>query len=89
MKRPLSFEQAKAQYIQRYTLEHVPTWAGRTPADSGGTETRFYAPQFRTDREWYENTLFPGEGHVGKHERQCYTTNQSWPLGKWLDRPFH
>lgn len=79
----ITIEQAKAQYVHRYTMEHVPTWA-RLPADNG----KFYAPQFRTDREWYENTTFHGEpGHLGD-KKHCYTSHQSWPLGQWLDKPY-
>lgn len=85
--RLISFEQAKAQYIHRYTLEHVPAWS-RTPVTLPGQPLRFYAPQFRSDREWYDNTLFPGEGHVGKREQHCFTTGQTWPLGQWLSEPF-
>ncbi len=87
MKRKLSFERAKAQYVHRYTMEHVPAWAKERPCDHGGTETRYYAPQFRTDREWYDNTLFHGESELAdKHH--CYTSGQTWPLGQWLDKPF-
>lgn len=82
MPRP-SFERARATHINRYTMDHVPPWASR-PADGGG----FYAPQYRTDREWYENSTFPGElGHVNG-PLHCYSTGQSWPLGKWLEAPY-
>ena len=88
MSRAISFEEAKRRYVNRYTMEHVPTWSRTRPADHGGTETRYYAPQFRTDREWYENTRFYGEsGHIGR-KGECFTTGQTFPLGHWLDRPF-
>jgi len=81
-KRP-TFEQAIAQYVHRYTMEHVPQWA-RT--DMIGD--RYPAPQYRTDREWYDNTLFLGEpGHIGGR-KHCYTTNQTWPLGETLAAPY-
>lgn len=88
MARVISFDQAKARYIHRFTMEHVPAWARLRPCDQGGTETWFYAPQFRTDREWYDNTLFPGEGHVGKREKHCYTTGHTFPLGIRLEKPY-
>lgn len=91
MKRIISLEHAKSQYPHRYTMEHVPNWALVAPdALKRGEKVRpgYYAPQFRTDAEWYANTLFPGEGHVGKREEHCYTSGQTWPLGQWLDAPF-
>jgi hypothetical protein len=87
MARRLTLSQAKTQYVHRFTMEHVPAWACKRPCDSGGTETRYYAPQFRTDAEWYENTVFPGEKEA-VFKDSCYTRNQSWPLGQWLDKPF-
>jgi hypothetical protein len=87
MARP-TFERAKAQYVHRYTMEHVPAWTAQINANNG----KYYAPQFRTDREWYDNTVFPGEpGHSEYRIRKseyCETRNQTWPLGQWLDRPY-
>ncbi len=80
--RKITFEQAKAQYVHRYTAEHVPAWS-RQPMDNGG----FYAPQFRSDREWYENTKFAGESDLAD-KRHCYTSGQTWPLGKVLAAPY-
>lgn len=78
--RPINFEQAKARYPNRYTMEHVPNWAVKERSD--GT---FYAPQYRTDREWYDNTLFPGEKDWDPEDRAtCCSLRQSWPLGMWL-----
>lgn len=85
--RVITFEEAMRTYVNRYTMEHVPEWAQSRPADHGGTETRFYAPHYRTDREWYENTYFKGE-HELADEGRCYSTNQSWPLGQWLEQPY-
>jgi hypothetical protein len=82
MKRPISFEQAKAQYTHRFTMEHVPVWA-ILRAPNG----KYYAPQYRSDKEWYDNTLFAGESELATKEA-CYTANQSWPLGQWLDQPY-
>jgi hypothetical protein len=86
MKRKLSFERACRTYVNRYTMEHIPQWATKGCVASG--QLRHYAPQFRTDREWYDNTRFPGEsGHHGIGT-DCYTSGQTWPLGKWLDAPY-
>ena len=77
----MSFEQACFNYTERYTMEHVPNWAS-APCNGNG---KFYAPQFRTDREWYNNTVFPPESG---HRSDCYTSGETWPLGEWLDAPY-
>lgn len=82
----MNFEQAKAAYVHRFTMEHVPAWAARRPRDDGGTATWFYAPQYRTDKEWFENTLFPPSNPF--HKKDCHSSNQSWPLGQHLDAPY-
>jgi hypothetical protein len=82
-KRP-SFQIACAQYVHRFTMQHIPQWA-RKPCEGNG---KFYAPAYRTDAEWYNNTKFPGEdGHIG-NRNHCFTTGQTWPLGQWLDKPY-
>lgn len=79
-----SFEDACRLYAQRFTMEHVPTWS-KHPAPNG----EYYAPQFRTDLEWFLNTKFPGELLDGPFlEDCCYSAGQTWPLGRWLDTPF-
>lgn len=70
---------ARAAFPNRFTMEHVPAWA-RIPHNG-----RFYAPQYRTDAEWYAATLFPGEGGIPAKARYCESAGQSWPLGEWLD----
>lgn len=81
-KRP-TFEHACAVYVHRFTMEHTPAWA-RQPRPDGA----FYAPQYSTDREWYEQTAFPGEpNHIGQITH-CYSRNASWPLGQSLAKPF-
>lgn len=82
MQRAITFEEAKRLYVHRFTLEHVPVWA-RKPRPNG----TFYAPQFRSDAEWYANTLFPGEGYVSRRSRYCETSGQTWPLGQALTAP--
>lgn len=82
MPRP-SFEEAKSRFVHRFTMEYRPYWASRA-APNG----KFYAPQFHSDREWYESTKFHGEdGHIGGR-RECTTSGQTWPLGQWLDRAY-
>jgi hypothetical protein len=81
MTRAVSFEQACSRYVHRYTVEHIPAWS-REPCNG-----KYYAPQFRSDREWYENTKFYGENEVAT-KKHCYTSGQTWPLGQWLDQPF-
>jgi len=73
-----TLEEAKRMYPHRYTMEHRPYWALR-PAPNG----RRYAPQYRTDAEWYNNTLFPGESEL-TDRHHCYSTGETWPLGQWL-----
>jgi hypothetical protein len=80
--RPLSFARATALYVNRYTMEHVPNWA-KPRAHNG----RYYAPHFRTDREWYDHTRFNGESEMAD-KGACYTTGHTWPLGQWLDAPY-
>lgn len=73
-------------YVHRFTAEHVPGWArGDT-----GFPGRFYAPQFASDREWYDHTTFPGEeGHLALGDRDsCHTSGQTWPFGQWLPEPY-
>lgn len=82
--RKLSLADACARYTNRYTAEHVPVWT-RKPCEGNGL---FYAPQFASDVEWYNNTRFYGEvGHIGKRN-DCYTSGQTWPFGNWLGEPY-
>ncbi len=81
MSRPVTLAQARAQYPHRFTMDHVPAWARQ---NMGG---KFYAPQYRSDAEWYENTLFPGESDLCT-DGACFSMNQTWPLGKWLDSAY-
>lgn len=83
-KRKLTLEQARNQYPHRFTAEHVPHWA-KTPLEGG----KHYAPQYRTDAEWYANTAFPGEpNHPLPGDHACYSTGQTFPFGLWLAEPY-
>lgn len=78
-----TIEQATRVYVHRYTAEHMPAWARERRSD--GT---YYAPQYRSDREWYEHTVFPGEpGHFGGRNH-CMSNNPTWPLGQALTAPY-
>lgn len=79
--RVISFEQAKARYPHRFTMEHLPQWA-KKPHINNGEFVGFYKPHYRTDAEWYANTIFPGEMDIPKKEKHCYSRNQTWPLGE-------
>lgn len=86
MTRPISFEVACSAYLHRFTMEHVPSWS-QSPFTTGYDS--YPAPQFRTDREWYEKTKFPKEeGHPGGRGTDCYTSGQTWPMGLKLSRPY-
>jgi len=75
-----TFAEAKRKYVNRFTMDHIPDWS-RKPANNG----KFYAPQYRTDLEWYANTTFPPHSFDKKH---AHSSNQSWPVGQWLDAPY-
>ena len=78
----ISFEQAKREYVHRYTCEHVPQWALVCNPQTGD----YYAPQYYTDYEWYINTVFPPDNPY--HARDCFSSRQTWPLGLRLtDKP--
>lgn len=80
MTRP-TLAQARAQFTNRFAAEHVPAWA-RQQAPNG----RYYAPQYASDADWYAHTLFNGE-HPLAARGECFSTEPTWPLGKWLDAP--
>lgn len=82
-KRSISLEAAKSKYVNRFTCEHVPSWA-LYPAKDG----LFYAPQYSTDQEWYDRTTFPGEGSLPKNSLWCESNNQTFPLGKFLKQRY-
>jgi hypothetical protein len=78
-----TFEEAKARYVHRFTMEYVPRWALEQRPDGS-----HYAPQYRSDREWYEHTKFPGEPGLHGNSKRCETTGQTWPLGQTLSAPY-
>lgn len=85
--RPISFAEAKRLYVHRFTMEHIPQWA-KAPHHHGNGLWLYYAPQHATDLDWYNTTIFKGEGGMADRDH-CYST-PSWPLGKgWLKEPFH
>lgn len=86
-----SFERACAAYVHRFTMDHIPDWA-RGPMPNGATGGKvaqaFYAPQYASDREWYESTRFPGEPGLHGNNRHCESGPPTWPLGQSLTQPF-
>jgi hypothetical protein len=83
MAKLISFDDAKRLYVNRYTMEHVPLWA-KQPCSGNG---KYYAPQYRSDAEWYENTDFPPLKARGS-DGDCFSANPTWPLGQWLDKEY-
>ena len=83
-KRPITFDEAKRTYVHRYTMEHKPTWANGEVA--GGRW--HYAPQFQSDREWYELSRFNAECIAPSRRPHMETGKPTWPLGERLAKPF-
>lgn len=79
--RPVTFEEACSRYVHRFTLDHVPAWASKPCARSG----KYPGPHYGSDLEWYKNSEFPDRGG---RKRYCRSLRQTYPLGKWLDKPF-
>jgi hypothetical protein len=78
----MSFQEAKTRYIHRFTMEHVPVWAERP-----GPDGKYHAPEYQSDAEWYDNTMFPP--HTPFLDQECHSTGRTWPLGTvWLDKPY-
>jgi hypothetical protein len=85
--RPYTFEEACKIGIGRFTLEYIPAWYA-TSARRRGEVEKYFAPQFKSDREWYDNTVFRGEpGHYGG-DRNYHSINFTFPLGTYLDKPY-
>jgi hypothetical protein len=90
--RGITFDAARAQYVHRFTMDYIPAWAAEPfpPVVGEVYQERYYAPQYQSDREWYERTLFPGDAGYPSWQGDgaCYSTNQTWPLGKELRAPY-
>lgn len=76
----IPFEQAIIICQNRFTKEHVPIWASE-PLPNG----MYPAPQYETDRDWYEKTSFYENTHG---VIQSMSGNQTWPLGRYLESPY-
>lgn len=85
-KKEMTFKEACAAYVHRFTMDHIPQWAMHCNLGTG----KYHAPQYRSDREWFERTMFPPNNPYASSTRDtaCHSSNQSWPLGQWLDEPF-
>lgn len=81
--RPISFENACEKYINRYTFDNVPEWSKQV-----NKEGLYEAPHFSNDREWYQNTFFPGEQNVAIDSNSCIS-EPVFPLGEYLIFPFN
>lgn len=82
-KRKLTLKQAQKQFPHRFTMEHVPRMAKDMLPNN-----KYPAPQYRTDQEWYDNTVFHGEpGHFGP-KNTCVCTAATFPMGAFLDEPY-
>ena len=88
MSRAVTLAQARAWFPYRFTMEHVPEHAAHPVRLAKSAEPVYYAPQYRTDQEWYDNTAFPGEETMPKRGRWCNSRNSSFPLGRWLPAPY-
>ena len=80
----MTFEQATATYVHRFTVDHVPQWAARPRVDG------YYAPMYASDREWYRLTVFPGDPDYPEWcaDGECHSQAPTWPYGKRLAQPF-
>lgn len=82
--RPITLEQAKKKFTDRFTLDHVPVWASKPCARAGG---KYPGPHYNTDAEWYAKAEFIG--YLTKAQRKYVRENKpSYPMGKWLDKPY-
>ena len=73
--------QCKAQFVNRYTKEHKPTWA----------TTKIWATtavvQFESDAEWLANTFFEvtTKGELSRRSKYC-ESHPTWPDNPELRR---
>lgn len=79
-------EDAKAQFVHRYTREHIPAWAHGVQHNNGPDAGKPFLVQFASDADWLEHTMFAvaGKGaklHLHNVIRYCQST-PSWPDGK-------
>lgn len=81
--RTITLANARAKYVNRFTMEHTPQWARELRTDG-----MYYAPHYRSDTEWYANTSFPGENGVSIQAKHCESNGQTWPLGQSLAEPY-
>lgn len=92
MTRKVSFAQACAQFVHRFTCDHIPAHVRKPHVNPANPEKDglFYAPQWASDREWYDATTFPGEPGLHGNSNHCETGTPTRPLGKgFLREPFH
>jgi hypothetical protein len=79
---PLQRRIALAQYVHRYTLEHKPAWTNKpreVTDDQGRVTQAAYAPQFASDVDWLEHTLFNVKKDGTLANASCWSS-PTWPL---------
>lgn len=86
-KRKLTLDQARARYPHRFTMDYSPRWA-KEPFEAGPLAGKYPAPQYASDLEWYENTVFPGEPGLHGNCKHCQSGRPTWPLGLTLTLPY-
>lgn len=66
-----------ARFVHRFTVDHKPAWASAARPDGS-----CYKPQFASDQEWLENTLFyvTDKGELSEQQRFC-ESNPTFPFG--------
>ena len=81
--RPLSFEAACKRFKKRFTLDHTPGWARHIVERTG----KYQAPRYNSDMEWYQRSEFIGFATTGSR-KYIRENDPTWPVGRWLDKPF-
>lgn len=88
--RPLTLAQAQERYPHRFTQDHFPAWAAHPlRRDRLGEAEDYPAPQYASDAEWYERTIFPGEGGLPRNAHgMCVSNRPTFPLGERLPHAY-
>lgn len=78
-------EDARRAFVHRYTAEHTPEWAKNAPKGKGEAQ---YSVQFKSDRDWLENTLFEvnRDGRLRRSATMCLSS-PTWPNNPELRNP--
>lgn len=85
--KPEAKREALARFVHRFTMESVPQWSRRAFSQPIVGPPLYYSPQYRSDAEWLERTVFAitdKRGDLSKGGQFCYSRDHTWPLGKFL-----